>query len=66
MNRIIFKFEFSTQVFRIEIGAQWSILTLILIASFAGIDDDFPTVGMSGELDRTNRYIISIPVLRSK
>lgn len=40
--------------------------TLILIASLAGIDDDFPTVGISGELDFSNRYIIKIPVFFSK
>lgn len=41
-------------------------LTLMLIASLAGMDDDFPTVGMSGELDFSNRYIIKMPVFRSK
>lgn len=41
-------------------------LTLMQIASLAGIDEDFPTVGISGELDFSKRYIIKMPVFFSK
>lgn len=49
-----------------EINVTIVALTLMQIASLAGIDEDFPTVGISGELDFSKRYIIKMPVFFSK